>query len=310
MKLLLTGGAGYIGTVLTQKLLERGDSVRCYDLLNFGVDPVLPFFRYPTYELIKADILDGRNLKAAMKDVDAIIHLAAIVGFPACSGNPALARSVNVEGTNTLDMVRNGHPIIYASTGSVYGKLETLCDESSTPNPLTVYGETKLAAECALLESGNAMAYRFATAFGLSPRLRLDLMPNDFTYQAVAKRYLIVYEAHYRRTFIHVSDIARALIHAVDHFDSMKGQVYNCGANHMNATKKQLVELLAEQTDFNVHYADDAGHDADQRDYEVDYGRLAATGFKVEMSLKDGITEMVRAFRHLTIPNPYSNVGA
>lgn len=308
MKILITGGAGYIGSVLTQQLLERGDHVVCYDALKFGVQPVLPFFRTPRYELIEGDINDGRALKTAMKDVDAIIHLAAIVGFPACDQDKAYAAAVNIDGTTTLDMVRNGHPVIFASTGSVYGKLEILCDETVKPNPLTVYGETKLKAEQMLLESGNAMAYRFATAFGLSPRLRLDLMPNDFTYQAVAHRYLLVYESHYRRTFIHVTDIARALIHAVDHFDQMHGKVFNCGANHMNATKRQLVEKIAESVTFDVHYVDNAGHDADQRDYEVNYDKLTATGFEVKTTLEQGISEMVRAFRHLRIPKPYSNV--
>ncbi len=222
--------------------------------------------------------------------------------------DPLTAQAVNTGGTETLDIVRNGHPVIFASTGSVYGKLETMCDESVTPRPLTVYGHSKLLAERLLLDSGNAMVYRFATAFGLSPRMRLDLLPNDFTYQAVSNRYLLVYERHYRRTFIHVYDIARALAHALDHFDRMTGQVYNCGSNDLNATKEAVVSLIATQTDFKVHYVD-IGSDADQRDYEVDYKRLAETGFQTTVGLPDGIAEMVRAFRHLNIHNPYSNVG-
>lgn len=308
MKILITGGAGYIGSVLTGLLLERGDYVRVYDSLLFGMNHLFPFFRNPRYELIRGDIRDGRKLKETMKGVDAVIHLAAIVGFPACDRDPLTAQAVNTGGTETLDIVRNGHPVIFASTGSVYGKLETMCDESVTPRPLTVYGHSKLLAERLLLDSGNAMVYRFATAFGLSPRMRLDLLPNDFTYQAVSNRYLLVYERHYRRTFIHVYDIARALAHALDHFDRMTGQVYNCGSNDLNATKEAVVSLIATQTDFKVHYVD-IGSDADQRDYEVDYKRLAETGFQTTVGLPDGIAEMVRAFRHLNIHNPYSNVG-
>lgn len=310
MKVLITGGAGYIGTALTQRLLARGDKVVCYDTLNFGVNPLLPFFSNRNYEMVKGDIRDMKPLKDALKGVDAIVHLAAIVGFPACDKDRTLAREVNVDGTAMLDLLRGDRPTVFASTGSVYGKLETPCDESILPIPLTTYGKTKLAAEQILKNSGNVVIYRFATAFGLSPRLRLDLLPNQFTYDAVHNRYLLVYESHFRRTFIHVQDIARAFIHALNRFDEMKGEVYNCGANHLNATKKHLVELLARQVNFHVHYADDAGHDADQRDYEVNYNRLNQTGFHVETSLEDGLAEMVRAFPYLRLPNPYSNVGA
>lgn len=308
MKILITGGAGYIGTTLTQYLLGQGYDVRCYDRLLFGIDPLLPFFRSPRYELMQGDIRDAEKLAEAVKGVDAIVHLAAVVGYPACDRDKEAARAINVGGTALLNELRGSIPTVYASTGSVYGKLEVLCSESVAPNPLTTYGQTKLDGEKILLDSGNAVVYRFATAFGLSPRLRLDLLVNDFTYQAIRQKYLIVYEGHFRRTFIHVYDIARALAHAVDKFPVMNGNIYNCGSNAMNATKRQVVEMIGKYADFGVHFANN-GHDADQRDYEVDYSRLRNTGFDTTISLDDGVYEMVKAFRHLNIVNPYSNVG-
>lgn len=309
MNILVTGGAGYVGSTLVRELLARGDNVRVFDNLAFGVDPLLPCFRYSGFDLTKGDIRDGHALKEAVKGMDAIVHLAAIVGYPACDRSPEQAEAVNLKGTELLDLVRGDRPVVFASTGSVYGKLETMCDEDSIPNPLTTYGRTKLAAERVLLKGGNAVVYRFATAFGLSPRMRLDLLPNTFTYEAVKNRSLVVYEGHFRRTFIHVSDMARAFIHALERFETMQGQVYNCGSNGLNATKRELAEMVARHVEgFQPHYIEN-GHDPDARDYEVDYGRLNSTGFQVQVGLEEGICEMVRAFQHLRVPNPYSNVG-
>lgn len=308
MKILITGGAGYIGSVLTDLLLNDGYQVRVYDNLTFGVESLLPHFSNPHFEMVKGDIRDENALHHAIEGCDLIVHLAAIVGYPACDRDSILAKSVNVDGAGVLDSVRGSLPVIVASTGSVYGKVENLCSEATDPKPLTLYGKTKLEAEHILMDGGNAMVYRFATAFGLSPRLRLDLLVNDFTYKAVSDRYLIVYESHFRRTFLHVTDIARAIEHAIRYFNLMEGEVYNCGSNNLNATKKDIVDILAHHCSFNVHYAD-VGHDADQRDYEVDYSRLTNTGYKPCMPLETGIRDMVRAFQYLRVPNPYTNVG-
>lgn len=306
MKILITGGAGYIGTVLTEQLLARGDEVVVYDSLVFGAGPVLPFFRNPKYSLVADDIRNATHLEQAVKGVDAVIHLAAIVGYPACDRDPRTTQEVNVHGTMNVKRAAAGRPIVFASTGSVYGKLEVLCSENVDPNPLTFYGQSKLYAETILLENGDPVIYRFATAFGLSPRLRLDLLPNTFTYQAVKERTLVIYEAHFRRTFLHVQDIARALIHAVDNYDAMKGQVFNCGDNSMNTTKRDLAEMIGQYVTYDRHYVGN-GHDPDVRDYEVDYSRLNSTGYHATVLLEQGIAEMVRAFQHLSLPNPYQN---
>lgn len=309
MRVLITGGAGYVGTTLTAALLEKGYFVRCYDVLTFGGDPLIQFFRNKNYEFVNGDIRDGEKLRKSLQDIDVIIHLAAIVGYPACKKDPEMAVQVNLNGTKILNLARQRHqPIIFASTGSSYGALiDDVCTEDTPLNPLTVYGRTKGEAEKILLDAGSVVAYRFATAFGLSPRLRLDLLVNDFCYQAVRNRSLVVYEAYFKRTFIHVADMARAFIHAVENYDMMKDNIYNCGDNSMNASKMDIAELIKKRVDFYFHAAD-IEKDEDARNYEVSYDKLSATGYHTEISLDQGIDEMVRAFQVIQIHNPYSNV--
>lgn len=313
MKVLITGGAGFIGTTLTRLLLERGDTVRAFDNLTFGFEPLIPFFRHPRYELVEGDLVQhSERLKRSLQDVDAIVHLAAIVGAPACRANPDLARRVNVEGTRILNLVRNGHPVIYASTGSNYGAVpDGVCTEDTPLNPLSEYGITKTEAERLLFAEGNVVGYRFATAFGLSPRLRLDLLVNDFCYRAVREKTLILYEAEFMRTFIHVHDIARAILHALDCYPVMRDQVYNCGSNRLNASKLDVVKLIKQHVpDFYWHVPDrSVGKDPDQRNYTVSYDKLAATGYETTVSLEEGIAEMVKAFQYVRVENRYSNVG-
>lgn len=310
MKVLITGGAGYIGVVLTQALLDRGDSVRCYDALNFNLDPLLPFFRNPRYELVRGDIRDAEALRRSARDADAICHLAAIVGYPACKRDPQLAAEVNVGGTRVLNSVRSaGQMLVLANTGSTYGAVEDgVCTEETPLNPQTVYGHTKMEAEKILLDSGNVVSYRLATAFGLSPSLRLDLLVNDFCYQAARNRNLIIYEPHFRRTFIDVHDIARALVHALDNYDLMRDQVYNCGDERMNASKLEIADLIRRQIDFYVHVAE-IGKDEDQRNYHMSFDKIRSAGFQTTTTLDDGVGQLLRAFQFLRVPNPYSRVG-
>ncbi len=311
MKILMTGGAGYIGTVLTAMLLDRGDTVRCFDALTFGVQPVLPFFRSRSYELVQGDIRDEAELRRNMRGVDAIIHLAAIVGYPACAAVPEVARDVNTVGTQSLNRARSPHqPVLAASTGSVYGAVESeRCTEETPINPLSVYARTKADTEQILLDGGQTICYRFATAFGLSPRLRLDLLVNDLCFQAVRHGSIIMYEPHFQRTFIHVHDIARAFVHALDNFDAMRDQVFNCGDPRLNASKLEVAQLIMTQHPYYLHLAE-TGKDSDARNYEMSYDKVGATGFEATVSLDEGIGEMVRAFRFLRLPNPFSNAEA
>jgi nucleoside-diphosphate-sugar epimerase len=308
MKVLVTGGAGYVGSSLVPQLLQDGHHVRVFDNLSFGGDQLLPFFRSPNFEFIKGDIRDPRDVASAVEGQDIIIHLAAIVGYPACRSDPKRAEEVNVAGTrNIAHAVSRGQTVLFGSTGSNYGAVEDICTEETPLTPLSLYGQTKTLAESILLNECSTVAFRFATAFGLSPRLRLDLLVNDFTYRAVSQQYLVVYEAHFMRTFIHVHDMGRAFVFAIDNTDRMLGQVYNVGSDKMNFSKRQVCELIQQQVECYVHYAE-VGADADKRDYVVSYDKLSRLGYDTSISLGQGISELVSGFSVLSFKTPYSNV--
>jgi nucleoside-diphosphate-sugar epimerase len=309
MRILVTGGAGYVGSTLVPMLLEQGHQVRVYDILKFGGHGLLPCCQYRSFELIKGEITDEADLAKALDGVDAIIHLAAIVGYPACKKEPQLAQATNVEGTRTILRLRKpDQKVLFASTGSIYGSVpDYICNEETPRAPITLYGETKAAAEQMVLEAGNSIAYRYATAFGVSNRMRLDLMPNDFTYQAVKNRNLIVYEGGFKRTFVHVRDMARSFIFALEKWDSVKDDVYNVGHESMNFTKEDVARKILEHVNYYLHFAE-VGHDADQRNYEVSYEKIRKKGFETTIDLDRGIAELVRAARLIEFQNPFANV--
>lgn len=308
MKVFITGGAGYVGTSLIPQLLDNGHEVVCYDSLLFGGDAIIPFFRNSNFHFIKGDIRDKSLLKESVKGADVIIHLAAIVGFPACRKDPDLAQSVNVDGTrNLIDVTSNSQLIIYGSTGSNYGSVDDICTEETPLNPLSLYGQTKTLAEKMLLEQRNTIAWRFATAFGVSNRLRLDLLINDFTYKAVTQGYLVVYEKHFMRTFIHVHDMGRVFLFGIANADKMAGQVYNVGNEKMNFSKQQICEMIKEQTGAYIHYAE-IGEDADKRDYVVSYQKINELGYTTTISVEEGINELIKVCHAIQFRNPYSNV--
>ena len=275
MRILVTGGAGYVGSTLVPMLLDQGHQVRVYDALKFGGHGLLPCCQDRHFELVKGDVSDRAGLAKALDGVDAVVHLAAIVGYPACKKEPQLAQATNVDGTrNLLDLRKPDQKVIFASTGSIYGSIpDYVCNENTPTTPITLYGETKLAAETMVLEAGNGVAYRYATAFGVSNRMRLDLMPNDFTYQAVKNRNLIVYEGGFKRTFIHVRDMARSILFALDNWDTVRDDVYNVGHESMNFTKEDIARMVLKHVDFYLHFAE-VGTDADQRNYEVSYEKI------------------------------------
>ena len=309
MRILVTGGAGYVGSTLVPMLLEQGHRVRVYDMLKFGGHGLLPCCQNTKFELMKGDICDRDGLKKALDGVDAVVHLAAIVGYPACKKEPQLAQSTNVDGTrNLLDLRKPDQKVIYASTGSIYGSIpDYVCNENTPTAPITLYGETKAAAEKMVLDAGNGVAYRYATAFGVSNRMRLDLMPNDFTYQAVKNRNLIVYEGGFKRTFIHVRDMARSIMFALDRWDTVKDDVYNVGHESMNFTKEEIARQVLKHVNFYLHFAE-VGTDADQRNYEVSYEKIRAKGFETTIDLDRGIAELARACNLIEFQNPFANV--
>ncbi len=308
MKIVVTGGAGYIGSILVPKLLAAGHSVHVLDNLMFGPHAILPLFIQPGFSFAEVDVTDRAALKPHLQDADAVVHLAALVGYPLCKKLPRQAVEVNVDGAiNVAELTPPDARIVYASTGSNYGEVVGICTEETPLNPLSLYGETKTRAEEIFLARPGTVSLRFATAFGIAPRLRLDLMINDFAWQAIHNRYLVVYEKHFRRTFIHIQDIARAIVHMVHNERELKHRVYNVGHDSMNYTKEDIVSMLRKRTDFLVHFAE-IGTDEDKRDYEVSYARIRDAGFHIEVDIERGLDEVIGALRYLKLRNPYSNV--
>jgi len=307
MKIFITGGAGFIGTTLIPKLLGGKHQVTVYDSLLHGGNPIVPYFRDKNFTFIRGDIRDFNSLKRATAGHDLVIHLAAIVGFPACRMNPDLAHRVNVGGTiNLINAVPGNTPILYGSTGSNYGTVTNVCTEETPLNPLSLYGETKTEAERLLMERGNCVAYRFATAFGIAPRMRLDLLVNDFTNKCLRDGYLVVYEKHFMRTFIHVSDIADSFVFAIDNLEQMRGNIYNVGDNSMNYSKEAICNMIADKTDAFIHF-EEIGQDADKRNYIVSYEKISSLGFSTKVSMADGIDEIHKALKVIDFQDSYIN---
>lgn len=309
MTILVTGGAGYVGSILVPLLLEKGHTVRVLDALLFGGGGLLPVIHNPNLEFIHGDVRKPETVKSACIGVDAVVHLAAIVGYPACRRDPEMSRSINVEGARNVVTAAAGKiPIIFASTGSTYGKMiEDLCTETSPLNPVSDYGRQKADAEKLVQENKEFVIYRFATAFGVSPRMRLDLLPNDFTYKAVREKTIIVYEKNFMRAFVHVRDMARAFLFALEQYEKMRGEIYNVGSSSMNCTKEDICRMILRQVDYYLHFAE-IGHDLDQRDYLVSYDKLEKLGFRTEITMEEGLRELIKAVSLLDMRTPYSNL--
>jgi len=307
MNILVTGGAGYVGTTLIPLLLAQRHRVRVLDNLMFNGASLLPFFRSRNFEFIKGDIREQSAVREVVKEQDAVVHLAAIVGYPACRQNPKLAEEVNIGGTKSLvEALGDDQLVILASTGSSYGYIREEVTEATPLNPLSLYGQTKDEAEKIVRAHPRSIIFRFMTAFGVSPRMRLDLMINDFSYKAVTEQYLVVYEKHYKRGFIHVHDMARAILFALDHADAMRGETYNVGARSLGLSKEDICEAIKRCANVYVHYAE-IGKDEDQRNYDVNFDKIESLGFSTTVGLDEGIQELIAAYQAIKYVKPYSN---
>ena len=291
-KILVTGGAGYKGSVLTKKLLDKGFKVTVVDNFMYGYDSLLHIATHPNLTIIKHDI---RNGVPDLKKFDVIFHLAGISGFPACASNPNSAQLINVEATKKLaDDLAHGQLLINASTTSMYGKSGNPCDEETNVDPVSTYAHTKLAAETYLRNKQNVVNLRFATVFGASTRMRMDLMVNDFTYKAVKEGVLVLFDSFAKRTFIHVQDAADCYIFTMENFSKMKGEVFNAGGNNLNYSKEEIANLINEKIKFTIINSE--LKDKDLRHFVVNFSKIETLGFIPKISLSTGIDELLRLY--------------
>lgn len=308
MKVLITGVAGYIGTTLLTKIMNETDwEVLGVDRLFYGGGALIPFISNPRFSFVKGDVRDEKVIKEAVSGCDSIVHLAAIVGFPACERDQKLSHDINAEATlNLAKAVPVDVPLLYGSTGSNYGSVDGLCTEETPLNPLTTYAKTKALGEKYVLNHPSGIAFRFATAFGVSPRMRFDLLVNDFARKLFFDSYLVVYESDFMRTFIHVEDIASSFIYALNNIEKFKANVFNVGDNKMNYSKKQICEMVREKIGGFVHYAD-FGSDGDKRNYIVDYAKLNSTGFVCSKTMNYGINGILEVLPLIQRSDPFNN---
>lgn len=299
MHILVTGGAGYIGSTLVPKLLDLGCRVTVVDNLFFEQTSLLSCFSHPNFMFIKGDVTNPFLLKDLIRNFDVIIPLAALVGAPVCSFNPSLAKSVNYDAVKwLLDNSSKEQKILFPNTNSGYGigEKNLLCTEKTPLKPVSLYGKLKVQIEEELLDSGRAISFRLATVFGLSLRMRLDLLVNDFTFRACQDHFVVLFEEHFKRNYIHVQDVAEAFIFGIKHFQEMKGNAYNVGLSSANLSKRELCEKIKKYVpSFYIHSAP-VGEDPDKRDYIVSNEKLESLGWAPKKSLDDGIQEMVAAY--------------
>ncbi len=306
---LITGGAGYIGSVLTKVLLDQGFRVTVYDSLLFNQASLLDCCHSSRFRFVQGDISDTEKLAKLLKQFDIIIPLAAMVGAPACARNPSLARLVNFDAPiRMLSMVSMEQMVLFPTTNSGYGIGEAgeYCDESSPLRPISDYAQSKVEIENAFLQKGNATTFRLATVFGVSPRMRMDLLVNDFVYRAQKDRFIVLFEEHFRRNYIHVRDVAKAFLFGINQFEHMRGEPFNVGLSSANLTKRELCEKIQEHIPALQIFSSDHAKDPDQRDYLVSNAKIEGLGWAADFSLDDGIEELMKGYEILR-PNVFAN---
>lgn len=299
---LVTGGAGYLGAILCEHLLRRGHRVTVIDNLLYGQHSLLHLCAEPRFEFVYGDVRDEATISPLIGSADVLIPLAAIVGAPACVRDPWLARAVNLDAVRLLNRLRSAEQlVVFPMTNSGYGtkSSEVHCTEETPLEPISVYGQTKADAEAELLASPNAITLRLATVFGVSPRMRVDLLVNHFVYAAVTDGYIVIFEKDFKRNYVHIRDVADCFVHCIEHAGRMVGRPYNVGLDAANLSKAELALKIKEHVpSFTVHFAE-IGSDPDKRNYVVSNQRLREAGFEARRSIDDGICELIKGYRML-----------
>ena len=310
MKILITGGAGYIGSVLTPNLLAAGHHVTVLDNMMFRQNSLADCCHYENLQIVRGDCRDESVLSPLLSKADVIIPLAALVGMPLCKMDGLGARTINQEAVELIcRLASKDQRIIYPTTNSGYGIGEKgkYCTEETQLRPISLYGVTKNNAEQAVLGRGNSITFRLATVFGVAPRMRTDLLVNDFVYRAIYDRAVVIFEGHFKRNFVHIRDVVRVFNFAIDQFDSMKGRPYNFGLEDANLSKLELCEKIRSHIPGFVFLEAPIGEDPDKRDYIVSNQRILSTGFRMEWDLDRGIKELIKGYTIMKNAQ-YSNV--
>lgn len=305
IRILVTGGAGYKGVILVKKLLERGCQVVLLDNFMYGYGSVLHLVNEPNLRIMQLDI---RNLdKKFLAEFDVIYHLAGIVGLPACAANPHSAEAINVEATRQLvSHLDKDQLLVYASTTSLYGATGIECDESTPVEPVSLYSKTKYEAEKIVLNHPNSVSLRFPTIFGTSPRMRVSLLVNDFTYKAVNERVIVIFAGHSKRTFMHILDAINGYLFALDHADAMQGGIFNVGSEILNFSKTDIAHAIRNHVEFEI--IDSSLSDLDVRDFMVSFNKIRDLGFSTKLSLDDGIQELLRLYSFYKIHSHFNGI--
>jgi nucleoside-diphosphate-sugar epimerase len=300
--ILVTGGAGYIGSTLVPALLEAGHAVTVLDNFTYRPSSLNHVCHHPAFEVVRGDIRVESTVAPLLARADVVIPLAAIVGAPACNADPVGARTINHDAIATmLKRLSPSQRVLMPTTNSAYGSGDEhhFCTEESPLRPISQYARDKVEVEHRLMQHPNAISFRLATVFGMSPRMRIDLLVNDFTWRAVHDRFVVLFEADFKRNYVHVRDVARVFLHGIDRFESMRGQIYNVGLSEANVSKRELCEAIRRRVPDFVFLDAPVGKDPDQRNYVVSNEKLERTGFRPAVSLDAGIAELVKGFAML-----------
>ena len=298
-KVLITGGAGYIGSILTPMLLNQGYDVTVVDNFMYKQNSLNHVCSYKNFSVHNKDVRVFDDIKKIFADADIIIPLAAYVGAPLCKKDPVGATTVNKDSIFLmLDKLSKDQRVIMPTTNSAYGSgdEDNFCTEESPLNPISQYAIEKVEVEKRLMEFENFISFRLATVFGMSPRMRIDLLVNDFTYRAVYDGFVVLFESHFKRNYIHVNDVCRAFLHAINNYEEMKGQIFNVGLSDTNISKFDLCKEINKKLPDFKYLEEPIGKDPDQRNYIVSNEKIESTGFKTETSLAMGIDELIKGF--------------